>query len=89
MDMEKTLKQGVNKTKAAAQKTINAFDFMRGLSIKNKLNYDIQVKSDKTIFPLWRQSINFNKEFKIMPIIYAAMALMVMMLMWMPCKKKN
>lgn len=72
----------MDKTSAALErgktKIVKVYDFMRGLSVKNKASFDIQVKSDKCFAPLCRHSFGYNKEFRVMPIVLSVMGVMTL-----------
>ncbi len=89
MEFTKTIKNACEDTKCAAKKMVKTFDFVKGLSIKNKFNFDLQVKSNKSVFPIYKYSTGYNKEWRVMPIILAAMAFFGLMLMFKMPKGKN
>ena len=61
-----SVKKSMDKTVAALEhgktKIVRVYDFMRGLSVKNKASFDIQLKSDKCFAPLCRHCFGYNKE---------------------------
>ena len=69
-----SVKKCVGKTAAALGKgktrMIKLYDFMRSLYIKNKACFDIQLKSDKSCIPVCRHGFSYNKEVRVMPIIW-------------------
>lgn len=69
-----SVKKCMGKTVAALDKgktkMIKLYDFMRSLYIKNKACFDIQLKSDKSFVPLCRHGFSYNKELRVMPIIW-------------------
>ena len=68
-----SVKNSMDRTMTAFQegktKMVKLYDFIGGLSVKNKMNFDIQLKSDKCFAPLCRHSFGYNKEFRVMPVI--------------------
>ena len=77
-----SVKKSMDKTMAALDngktRIVRFYDFVSGLSIKNKASFDVQVKSDKFFAPLCRHSFGYNKEFKVMPIVYGAFCVMML-----------
>ena len=71
--------KSIDKTAAALErsktKIVRLYDFVSGLSIKNKANLDIQVKSDRCFAPLCRHSFGYSKEFRVMPVIWTVLAM--------------
>ncbi len=62
-------------------KTLKAYDFMNSLSLKNKASFDCQLKSSKKLRPLWRLNLGYDKEIKILPILYVAVSLITVFCM--------
>lgn len=77
-----SVKKSMDKTAAALEcgktKIVRLYDFMSGLSIKNKASFDIQLKSDKYFAPMCRHSFGYNKEFRVMPIVWGIMGVVAM-----------
>jgi len=51
-------------------KTLGTYRFLKSLSLKNKASLELQLKSDKTPFPLCKCGFAYNKTWRIMPVIY-------------------
>ena len=67
-----SVKNSMDKTAAVLNKgkskMIRLYDFVNSLSVRNKIDFDISVKSDKSIFPLWKWGFCCNKQWRVMPI---------------------
>lgn len=81
-----SVKKSMDKTVAALEngktKIVKLYDFVNGLSVKNKASFDIQLKSDKFFAPVCRHGFSYNKEFKVMPIILGAVGIVVLCAMF-------
>ena len=81
-EYDMSVKKSMDKTMAALDngktRVVRLYDFVNGLSVKNKANFDIQLKSDKFFAPLFRHSIGYNKEIRVMPIVYGAAGIMAL-----------
>ena len=68
-----SVRRNMDKTMTALEngktKIVGLYDFLSGLSVRNKLNFDVALKSEKSVFPVWKKSVGYNKEFRIMPCI--------------------
>ena len=79
-----SVKMSIDRTVTALEKektkVIKLYEFMRGLSVKNKACFDIQLKSDKSFAPIFRYGFSYNKEWKIMPIILGALCVLALVI---------
>lgn len=77
-----SVKNSMDKTMTALEKgktkIVRLYDFVNGLTVKNKASFDIQLKSDKFFAPVCRHGFCYNKEFRIMPIILSAAGLVTL-----------
>ena len=77
-----SVKKCMGKTAAALcesrTKMVKLYDFLRGLSIKNKASFDIQLKSDKSFVPICHRGFSYNKEFRVMPIVFGVVGVAAM-----------
>lgn len=68
-----SLKCNLDKTMTALEnvknKTVKVFQFVRGLSVRNKMTFDVSVKSDRAVMPIWKRSFGYNKEIRVMSAI--------------------
>lgn len=63
--------------------------FFDGLTVKNKANFDVQLKSEKSFAPICKHSFGYNKEFKLKHILLAAAALVTVAAVFSAFKKKD
>ena len=73
-----SVRTSMDKTMTALEngktKMVGLYDVVSGMSVKNKANFDIQVKSDKSVMPMWKKNIGYDKEIRLMPVIWGVMA---------------
>ncbi|MBE6681045.1 MAG: hypothetical protein E7600_02000 [Ruminococcaceae bacterium] len=84
---------GMDKTSSVMTKgkeKIKSFcSFVDGLTVKNKANFDIQLKSDKSFTPICKHSFGYNKEIKLKHIIIALSVLAAVAAMLGAFRKKD
>lgn len=82
-----SVKNSVDKTMTALEngktEMVRLYDVVSGLSVKHKMNFDVRLKSDKSVFPMWKKSVSWDKEFRVMPVIWVLTA---MLAVWMALK---
>lgn len=49
-------------------KVKNFYSFLKGLSVKNKISFDIQLRSDKSPVSIWRNGFSVSKQWRLMPV---------------------
>ena len=88
-----SVRRSMDKTMTALEngktKIVGLYDFLSGLSVRNKLHFDVALKSEKSVFPVWKKSVGYNKEFRIMPcvlVILGIIALKCAMMMGKHCE---
>ena len=73
-----SVKKTMDKTMAALENTkskiCSVYEFVNGLSLRNKANFDLSVKSKKTKFPMWKFCFGYNKEIRVMPVVLCSLA---------------
>lgn len=74
MSVKKTMDKTMTALEDTKTKIMKTFDFINSLSVRNKANFDLSVKSDKAIIPLWKYSVGYNKEIRVMPVILCMIA---------------
>ena len=57
-------------------KMVGLYDFLSGLSVKNKMNFDVRLDSDKASSSVWKKSLCYDKEFRVMPFILVSLAVL-------------
>ena len=57
---------------------VRLYDVISGLSVRNKMNFDVALKSDRSVFPVWKKSVGYNKEFRIMPVVWVLLGLLAL-----------
>ncbi|MBQ7399149.1 MAG: hypothetical protein IJW06_01630 [Clostridia bacterium] len=77
MSVKKTMDKTMTTLENAKKKTLKAYNFVNGLSVRNKANFDLSVKHDKSIVPLWKYGFGYNKEIRVMPVILCMIAAMI------------
>ena len=69
-----SVRNSVYKTMTALEngktRMVGLYDVLSGLSVKNKASFDVRLKSDKSVFPTWSKSVSWDKEFRIMPVVW-------------------
>ena len=63
------------------------YKFMKGLSFRSKADIDLQLKSAKKLHPVFRCGFNCDKEVKVLPVIYVALG--ILLVMSMLCSSKD
>lgn len=79
MSVKKSIDKTVTALENGKTRIIKLYDFVSGLSVKNKASFDIQLKSDSFFAPLCRHGFSYNKEFKIMPLILGTAGVLFLM----------
>lgn len=79
MSVKKSIDKTVTALENGKTKIVKLYDFVSGLSVKNKASFDIQFKSDKFFAPMCRYGFSYNKEFKVMPIILGVTGVLFLM----------
>ena len=78
-----SLINGMDKTSSVMtkgkEKVARFCSFVDGLTVKNKANFDIQLKSDRSFTPVCKHSFGYNREFKLKHILFALAALAAVM----------
>lgn len=74
MSSKRTLDKTMTALENTKTKTVKAYEFIKGLSVRNKMCFDLSVKSDKAIMPIWKYSIGYSKEIRVMPMLLAVLA---------------
>ncbi len=77
MSSKRTLDKTMTALENAKIKTFRVYDFIMGLSVRNRMNFDLSIKSDRAIMPVWKYAFGYNKEVRVMPILLAAMAALI------------
>ena len=81
--------------KSAKNKVMQGAEYLNGMLVKNKADIDFEVKSKNSVRPLFSFKKNFNKEIKLLPLIAAALGIMLIITMMSDChccdcsKKQN
>lgn len=75
-----SVKNSVDKTMTALEngktRMVGLYDVISGLSVKSKANLDVRLKSDKSVFPVWKKSVSWDKEMHLMPVIWVMTAML-------------
>ena len=79
MSVKKSIDKTVTALENGKTKIIKLYDFVSGLSVRNKASFDIQLKSDRFFASLCRHGFSYNKEFKIMPLVLGVMGVLFFM----------
>lgn len=78
-----SVKNCVDKTTTALKmgknKTVGLYNFLKSISVKNKACFDLQIKSDKCFVPLWKRGFSYNKEWRIMPLVWIVMGILTVL----------
>ena len=74
MSVKKTMDKTLTALESAGKKTVSVYEFVKGMSVKNKASFDLSVKSDKSVIPVWRYGFGYTKEIKVFPIVLYALA---------------
>lgn len=92
-DKVMSVKKCMGKTVAALEKgktgMVKLYDFVRSLYIKNKACFDIQLRSDKSCFPICRHGFSYNKEIRVMPIIWCMIGIVTIFSVMKSLFRKN
>ncbi len=75
--------------RCAMQKAKNAMNTLSGMTLKNKACFDFQIKSKDKTKPVFCFSKNFDKEFKVLPIIAAILGVLLIITLMSGDKKDN
>ena len=89
MSVRKSMDKTMTALENGKTKIVGLCDFLSGLSVRNKLHFDVALKSEKSVFPLWKKGIGYNKEFRIMPcilVIMGVLTLKIAMMMGRHCE---
>ena len=75
-----SVKSSMDKTMTALEngktKMVGLYDILSGLSVKNKMNFDVRLDSDKASSSVWKKSFSYDKEFRVMPFIWISLAVL-------------
>lgn len=74
MSSKRTLDKTMTALENTKTKTVRIFEFVKGLSVRNKMCFDLSVKSDKAIMPVWKYAFGYNKEIRVMPVLFSVLA---------------
>lgn len=77
MSVKGSMDKTMTALECAKRKIVKTYNFINGMSIKNKANFDLSVKHDKAFAPLWKYGFGYNKEIRVMPIVLCMIAAMV------------
>lgn len=77
MSSKRTLDKTMTALENTKIKTVRVYDFIKGLSVRNKMSFDLSVKSDKAIMPVWKYAFGYNKEIRVMPMLLAVIAALI------------
>lgn len=75
--------------KCAIQKAKSTMNTLCGMTVKNKACFDLQIKSKDKTKPVFCFSKNFDKEFKVLPIIAALLGILLIFTIMSSDKKEN
>lgn len=77
MSVKKTMDKTTTALENAGKKVMKIYNLVNGMSVKNKANFDISVKTDKSIVPIWRYGVGYVKEIRVMPVILYVLAALI------------
>lgn len=78
MSVRKKLDRTVTALENGKTKIVGLYDLLNGLSVRNKASFDVTLKSESSVFPVWKKSMGYNKEFRIMPVIWVLVGLVAL-----------
>lgn len=88
MSMRKTIDKAMTTLENGTSGMVRFYRFMKGLTFRSKASADFQIKSNKRLHPLCRCGFNCDKEIKILPVIYIAMAMLFLVSLCCSSKKE-
>lgn len=86
MSCKQTFDKTMTALENSKEKMCDFYSYLKSLSIKSKANFDCQLKSTKKHSPLWRFGFDYDKEARLLPIIYAVLAAILIWACACSCK---
>ena len=87
MSIQKTVNKAVSACENCTDSIKGLYDYMKGLSLKCKSCFDLQLKSKKNVTPISRLGFSCDKEIKVLPVIYVLAAILLFTCMLCSCNK--
>lgn len=73
------MKKMCNECTTALTKAKNGLDMLRSMTVKSKADIDFSIKSDKKDSDIFTFRKNFNKEYRLLPIIGVVLGILLIL----------
>ncbi len=85
MSIQKTVNKAVTACETCTDSIKGFYGFMKGLTLKSKACFDLQLKSNKKVTPISRLGFSCDKEMNVLPIIYTIIVVLAFMSLLCSC----